>query len=159
MIQRRSLNLVGVFFLGSLCLAQEYTGTSTTLTSQGSGFTTVTNPTKELVVFSLIRPANDSKVPDSRPATNPFISHQLDSSIPAPTNFSWSVQGNSRPLTYTIFMAEDSTFDTTDIVAANYPDTSLPVWNLKIATVYYWRISAKDSLDNCWDSPIFVHDC
>ena len=126
-----SWRFVNVFFLFSLSLAQDE------------------------VVINLLFPAQGSTTPDTRPTDNALISHTLDSSIPAPTNFAWSVQGNSQPLAYTLFVSEDSAFDSADIVVSDYTDTMFPLWNVKIATPYYWKITGKDSSNNEWNSPVF----
>jgi protein-tyrosine phosphatase len=107
------------------------------------------------VTLNLLAPAKGSVTPDTRPSNNPFMPHTLDSSIPAPTNFAWSIQGNAHSPSYTLSVSEDSIFDIADIIANNLTDTMFPVWNLKINTPYYWRISARDSQSNAWNSPVF----
>jgi protein-tyrosine phosphatase len=109
----------------------------------------------DAVIIDLLVPADGSTTPDTRPASDPFINHVQDSSIPLPTQFVWSVQGNSRPFTYEIFISEDSIFDTTDIIASDLADTALPVWNLKINTAYLWKIRARDSLNSIVNSAVF----
>jgi protein-tyrosine phosphatase len=100
-------------------------------------------------------PANGSTTPDTRPSGNPFISHTLDSSIPTPTQFAWSAQGNDGSIVYDMSLSEDSIFTTTDLVAKGLTDTMLSVWNLKINTLYYWKISIMDGLNNVGNTSIF----
>jgi hypothetical protein len=110
---------------------------------------------QDSAVINLIYPAQGSTTDDTRPTDNPFLSHTLDSSIPSPTNFIWSVHGNSRPLSYLLYLSEDTSFDIDDIAGQNITDTIVSVWNLKIATQYYWKIVGTDSFKNEWISPVF----
>jgi hypothetical protein len=64
----------------------------------------------------------------------------------------WTAGGNSLPLVYDIYISEDRVFDSTDIVAKGIADTQLAVWNLKINTVYLWKITGRDSAKGKWTS-------
>ncbi len=104
--------------------------------------------------ITLLAPAQDSRAPDTRPSNDPFIPHTLDSSIPAPTNFSWYRVGDTQTTVFDVFLSERSDFVINDIVACRLRDTSFQVWNLKINTPYYWKVTAVDGAGNQWSSRI-----
>jgi hypothetical protein len=106
------------------------------------------------VTIDLGFPVNGSVTPDTRTSSNPLVAHTQDSSIPLPTTFSWSVHGNATPLQFDLFVSEDTVFDSLDFFRKDIPDTFFLLWNLKIDTRYYWKVSAHDDQNSKWDSPI-----
>jgi hypothetical protein len=96
------------------------------------------------VAVDSIMPPDHSTTLDVRPADDPFIFHNTDLSIPMPTQFKWHVSGASDSAFYDVYLSEDTCIDLSDLVVSHYPQTGLPVWNLKIGTTYYWRIVVND---------------
>jgi protein-tyrosine phosphatase len=106
------------------------------------------------VTIDLIIPANGSVTPDTRSSSDPLISHTQDSSIPSPTHFSWSVRGNTTSMAFDFFLSEDSLFGASDFSKKDITDTFLLVWNLKIDTRYFWKVSARDGQNALGESAI-----
>lgn len=104
------------------------------------------------VVIDCILPQNASVSPDTRSSGDPLVKHSQDSSIPSPLYFSWSIRGNPAPVVFDLVLSEDSLFGSFDFSEKNIADTFLLVWNLKIDTRYYWKVSAQDSQNNQWES-------
>jgi len=94
----------------------------------------------------IVSPDDDSTSNDTRTSNDPFIAHDTDLSIPPPTRLSWSVNGDSLPREYAVFVSENRYLLSRNCVASNLPSTSLNIWNLKIGTRYYWQIGIADSV-------------
>ncbi|NLD94133.1 MAG: tyrosine-protein phosphatase [Fibrobacter sp.] len=107
------------------------------------------------VTLTLLSPDNGSITPDTRPATDPFVEHSSDLSIPAPTRFVWNSINAEVPYTYSFLLAEDSAFTSNRIQYVGITDTQCAVWNLKINTKYFWMVSARDSIDSVINSAIY----
>jgi protein tyrosine phosphatase (PTP) superfamily phosphohydrolase (DUF442 family) len=93
----------------------------------------------------LIVPADSSISIDTRTATPPFMQHLNDMSIPLPTTFSWTVSGIDANPRYDLYLSEDTALDSRALYNADATTPTLPVWNLKIGTRYYWRIAVKSA--------------
>jgi protein-tyrosine phosphatase len=91
-----------------------------------------------------ISPINGSISPDTRSASDPFITHVLDSSIPTPTRFYWNTTASSKMI-YDFLLSEDTIFTTNEVLYSGISDTQCAVWNLKVDTKYYWTVFGKDS--------------
>jgi hypothetical protein len=91
-----------------------------------------------------IQPLDGSFTPDTRTSKDPLIDHSSDLSIPKPTQLKWKFVNIPAISTYDIFLSKDSHLDSTDLLISNYPDTVIPVWNLKIGKKYYWQIVVRD---------------
>jgi protein-tyrosine phosphatase len=107
------------------------------------------NPVK----ITLLVPEAGATTSDTRSSPDPLAAHVADSSFPKPTMFVWSVQGSIRPLTFDVFISEDSLIDTSAHWVIGHPDTFLSVWNLKIATRYFWKVATRDDQGAVWTSP------
>lgn len=110
------------------------------------------------ITISAISPINGSVTPDTRSATDPFSSHNGDNSLPSPTKFCWSTSPKALPITYSIYISEDSIVSDTDIAFLNISDTQYNVWNLKINTRYFWIVSVHglDTTGEVFRSPVFT---
>jgi protein-tyrosine phosphatase len=97
-----------------------------------------------IIPISIVSPLNDSITPDTRPASDPLITHILDSSIPAPTRFCWNSVDSSK-LLFDFVLSEDTVFTTNEVLFSGISDTQCAVWNLKINTKYFWAVFGKDS--------------
>jgi hypothetical protein len=90
--------------------------------------------------ITAISPVFGSVTPDTRPASDPFVTHTADSSIPSPTSFCWSISKTALPITYTLYLSEDTTISASEALVSGISDTQFNAWNLKINTQYYWII-------------------
>jgi hypothetical protein len=100
-------------------------------------------------------PADSSTTPDTRPSSDPMITHFEDLSIPPPTQFSWRLQGNYSAPTYDVYVSEDSLIDSADLVVSDLAEITISVWNLKIGTRYNWQIAVKNNKTEVRKTRIF----
>lgn len=106
-------------------------------------------------VIELRIPADGSTTPDTRPSDNPLIQHISDSSIPAPTLFSWSAREYSASDTFAFSLSEDTVLSESGTRSLKCIDTLLRVWNLKINTAYFWKISVENDRGTVYHSEVF----
>ena len=97
------------------------------------------------IAADTVSPPNGSITPDTRTADDPFIVHAGDSSIPYPIRLTWKLQGRYVSPRYDVYVSENRRLDSTDLIAHDLADTTLPVWNLKLDTRYYWQIAIKSN--------------
>jgi protein-tyrosine phosphatase len=106
-------------------------------------------------LISIISPENGSVTPDTRTATDPFVTHSSDSSIPSPTHFIWNTTALPDPHTYSFLLSEDTALSSNRIAYSGITDTQCAVWNLKINTRYFWMVSARDSIGTVVSSTVY----
>jgi hypothetical protein len=102
-----------------------------------------------------VMPPDSSTSPDARPSSDPFISHAGDLSIPFPTRFSWKIAGTNQSRTFDMYLSEDAVLDSTRLVASKTAETTMSVWNLKIGTRYFWKLTLRDNDAPVRDTKIF----
>jgi hypothetical protein len=105
--------------------------------------------------IDIVMPADSSTAPDTRPSSDPFITHFEDLSIPTPVRFAWKLAGSFNAPAYDVYVSEDSIMHSTDLAALDLADTALSLWNLKIDTKYYWQIVVKSNKTEVRKTRIF----
>ena len=105
--------------------------------------------------FTLLRPLDGATVPDTRSTDDPSISHTGDSSIPYPTVLEWEFVGCNCTPNYSVYLAEDTSFNDSDLIAENITADTVNVWNLKIAATYFWKVVVKDTSRTLYESPVY----
>jgi hypothetical protein len=110
---------------------------------------------QEAPVFVSMFPADGLTVEDLRSSPDPMVSHQSDSSKPKPVLLSWKVSPVSSTLYYDVFLSKNDTPGVVDTVASNLHLDSFKIWNLEIASTWFWKISVKDSSGIKAESPVY----
>jgi hypothetical protein len=102
----------------------------------------VVTPLDTPVTYSceLTVPANGSVSRDTRSTDNPFTGHSADLSSPLPTQFQWKSNGCCGKVIYDFYLSKDSSARRTSPLAVRLSNTGLPVYNLEIATRYFWQV-------------------
>lgn len=102
-------------------------------------------PAAQRFVSDRVSPPDGSVTPDTRTSADPMIFHMGDTSIPHPIQLSWNLRGDFITPFYDVYISERKRFDSMDMIAYDLAETTLPVWNLKLATRYYWQIVIKNN--------------
>jgi protein-tyrosine phosphatase len=97
------------------------------------------------IAADTVYPPDGSITPDTRTVDDPLFTHSGDLSIPNPIPLTWKLWGRYASPRYDVYLSENRRLNPADIIAHNLAETTLPVWNLKLDTRYYWQIAIKSN--------------